>query len=90
MPEPVGLDTAALSGLTDRVERAAGELSAVPIPAVDGFPGSALAHLDGPRRAAADVRRLGATVQGWVTAARRTVDELVFADQAGADRLGPR
>jgi len=90
MPEPVGLDLAALSGLTDRVAGAAGDLTAVAIPGVAGWPGSALAHLDGPRRAAADVRRLGATVQGWVTAARRTVDELVFADQAGADRLGPR
>jgi hypothetical protein len=90
MPEPVGLDTAALSGLTDRVARAAGELSAVPIPAVEGLSGSALADLDGPRRATADVRRLGATVHAWVAAARRSIDELIAADEAGADRIGPR
>jgi hypothetical protein len=90
MPEPVGLDTAALSGLTDRVAGAAGDLTAAAIPGVVGWPGSAFADLDGPRRAAADVRRLGATVQAWVAAARRAVDELVAADQAGADRLGPR
>ncbi len=90
MPEPVGLDTAALSGLTDRLARAAGDLSAVPIPSVAGLPGSALADLDAPRRAAADVRRLGAAVQAWVAATRRSVDELVAADGAGADRLGPR
>ncbi len=90
MPEPVGLDTAALSGLTDRVARAAEELTAVAIPGVDGWPGSALADLDGPRRAAADVRRLAATVQAWVGTARRSVDELVAADGAATDRLGPR
>jgi len=90
MPEPVGLDTAALSGLTDRVARAAGELSAVPIPAVEGLSGSALADLDGPRRAAADVRRLAAAGQAWVAAARRSVEELTAADGAGADRLKPR
>jgi len=90
MPEPVGLDTAALSGLTDRVARAAGELSAVAIPGVDGLPGSVLADLEGPRRAAADVRRLGATVQAWVGAARRSADELVAADGAGAEHLEPR
>jgi len=90
MPEPVGLDTAALSGLTNRVARAADELTAAVIPELDGWTGSALAELDGPRRATADVRRLGATVRQWVTGARRSVDELLAADGAGADRLGPR
>jgi hypothetical protein len=90
MPEPVGVDTSALSRLTDRVAQAAGELSTVAVPGVQGLPGSALADLDGPRRATADVRRLGAAVQAWVAAARRSVDELAAADQANADRLGPR
>ena len=40
MPEPVGLDTAALSGLTDRVAGAAGDLTAVAIPGVAGRRGS--------------------------------------------------
>jgi hypothetical protein len=90
MPEPVGLDTAALSELTDRVAAAAGDLTAAEIPAVVSWPGSALAELDRPWRAGADVRRLGATVQDWVATTRRSVDELVAADGAGADRLGPR
>ncbi len=90
MPEPVGLDTASLSRLTAHVARAAGELTAVAIPAVVGWPGSALAALDGPVQATVDVRRLGATVQSWVVAARRSVDELVAADGTNADRLGSR
>ena len=90
MPEPVDVDTAVLNRLTDRVARAAGELAAVAIPGVEGLPGSALADLDGPRRAAADVRRLGAVVQTWVATARRSVDELVAADETNADRLGSR
>ena len=90
MPEPVGLDAAALGGLTDRLAQAAGNMTAAAIPELDGWPGSALADLDGPRRAAADVRRLGATVQAWVGAARRSADELVAADGAGAEHLGPR
>jgi hypothetical protein len=90
MPEPVGVDIAVLNRLTDRVARAAGELAAVAIPGVEGLPGSALADLDGPRRAGADVRRLGAVVQTWVATARRSVEELVVADEANADRLGPR
>ena len=88
MPEPVGLDTAALGGLTDRLAQAAGNLTAAAIPDLDGWPGSALTDLDGPRRAAADVRRLCAEIQAWVAAARRSVDELTAADEAGADRLG--
>ena len=90
MPEPVGLDTTALIALSDRVARAADELTAAVIPAADGWPGSALANLDAPHRATADVRRLGAAVQAWVSAARRSVDGLVAADGAGADRLAPR
>lgn len=90
MPEAVGLDAGSLSRLTDRVARAAGELTATAIPEGVSWPGSALADLAGPRRATADVRILGATIQTWVAATRRSVDELLAADQAGADRLGPR
>jgi hypothetical protein len=90
MPEPVSLDNTVLSGLTSRVAQAADELGAVPIPAVEGLPGSALADVDGPRHAAADVRRLAAACQAWVAAARRSGEELAAADGAGADRLKPR
>lgn len=90
MPEPVGVDPAALSTLTDRVEQAATQLAAVAIPGPDGPPGSALAGVRGPQRAAADVRRLGAAVQAWVVAARRAADELGAADRSTADRLRAR
>ena len=55
---------------------------------MDGLPGSASLTWMAPRRAAADVRRLGAAVQAWVAAARRSVDELMAADGAGADASG--
>ncbi|MCI4675478.1 hypothetical protein [Candidatus Mycolicibacterium alkanivorans] len=90
MPEPVGLDASALSRLTERVAQAGAELSAMSIPGVEQLPGSALAGLAGPRRAAADVRRHGTTVQAWADTARRMAGELSAADQAGADRVGLR
>ena len=84
MPEPVGVDPATLSTLADRVEQAATELLAAAIPGVEGLPGSVLGGLQGPSRAAADVRRLGTAVQAWVLAARHA------ADRGTADRLRPR
>jgi hypothetical protein len=90
VPEPVAVDTATLRVLADRLTRTADELAAVPIPGLEALPGSALGNLDTPRRVTAEVRRLGAAVQDWVCSARRSVDELATADNAGAERLPPR
>ena len=72
---------------TRTLEQAATQLSAVVIPGAAGPPGSALADVRGPQRAAADVRRLGAAVQSWVVAARRAADKLDAADRSTADHL---
>jgi hypothetical protein len=87
VPEPVALDTTALRALMQRLTRTADELSATPIAGLEALPGSALASLDAPRSVAAEVHRLGTDVQDWVCSARRSVDELAAADDAGATRL---
>jgi hypothetical protein len=90
VPEPVAVDIAMLRAIADRLTRTADELATVPIPGLGALPGSALGGLDTPRRVTAEVRRLGAAVQDWVCSARRSVDELAAADNAGAERLPPR
>lgn len=87
MPEPAGLDTAALRALTERVALAAADLAAVSIPGMRALAGSALAAAEAPRRATADVRRQATAVAHWVTAARRCIDELSDAERAHAERL---
>ncbi|WP_445165594.1 hypothetical protein ACTXG7_16955 [Mycolicibacterium sp. Dal123E01] len=87
MPEPVALDTAALSVLVQRLTRTADDLAALEIPGVDALPGSALSALDAPARVTAEMRRLAAAVEDWVCSVCRSVDELADADDAGAQRL---
>lgn len=87
MPEPVGLDTAALGALSDRVARCAAALSALSIAEVRGLTGSALAASQAPARATADVHRHAATAGRWAEAARRCAGELTTAEQDHAERL---
>ena len=68
MTEPVAVDPATLRTLTDRLTAIAEELAAVAIPGVTPAPGSGLGGLAGPRRATADVQRLGAAVRDWAAA----------------------
>ena len=87
MPEPVAVDTVALSALLARLTRTADDLSATVITGLDALPGSALGNLDAPRSVTADVHRLGTDVQDWVCSARRFVDELAAADHTSVTRL---
>ena len=84
------MDPAAVNAFVQRVARAADELPAIPEPARLVLPGSALTDLDGPRRVAADVRRLGTAVHDWVRLARRSADALIAADDGTADQFEPR
>ena len=90
MPEPVAVDTAALNTSVQRVAQAAEELPDIPVSVGPALPGSALADLDGPRQAAADVRRLGTAVHDWVRLARRSVDALIAADDGTAEQFRTR
>lgn len=82
MPEPVGLDTAALASLADQVAQCAAELSALSLTSPRGLAGSAVAATDGIRRVAADVHRHASAVGLWVTAARQYIDEITATEQA--------
>ncbi len=90
MPEPVAVDVAAVSAVVQRVTRAADELPVIPVSVGPALPGSALTGLNGPPRAADDVRRLGTAVHDWVRLAGRSVDALIAADDGTAQRLRPR
>jgi hypothetical protein len=90
VPEPLAVDSTTLRALMERLTRAADELAAIPIPSLEALPGSALSSSDMHRRVTAEVRRLATAVQDWVCSARRSVDELATADNAGAERLRPR
>lgn len=83
----MAVDPATLRTLTDRLTAIAEELAAVAIPDVAPAPGSGLGGLAGPRRAAADVQRLGAAVREWAAATRRSVEQLGAADDRTADHL---
>ncbi len=80
-------DPANVRTLTERVTAIADELAAMAIPGITPAPGSTLGGLDGPRRATADVHRLGAAARDWAAATRRSVDQLLAADDGTADRL---
>jgi hypothetical protein len=90
VPEPVALDIAALSTLTERLTRTADDLAGLDIPSVGGLPGSALSAVAAPARVTAEMRRLAAAVQDWVCSVRRSVDELAAADDGGAERIRMR
>ena len=75
--------------LANRLTRTAGDLAAVPIPGLEGLPGSALGALAAPDRISGEVRRLGTQLQDWICAARRAVDDVAAADDGNAARLKP-
>lgn len=83
----MAVDPATLRTLTDRLTAIAEELAAVAIPGVTPAPGSGLGGLAGPRRATADVQRLGTAVRDWAAATRRSAERLGAADDRTTDRL---
>ena len=87
MTERLAVDPATLRTLTEQLTAISDDLAAVAIPGVTPAPGSGLGGVDGPRRAAADVQRLGAAVRDWAASARRSLDQFLAADEHTADRL---
>ena len=87
LPEPLAADPATLRTLADRITVLADEVAAVPIPGIGAAAGPTLGGVDGPRRAAVELHRLGSALRDWATATHRCVGQLLAADNRNADRL---
>jgi hypothetical protein len=85
--EPLAADPATLRTLTDRIAALADEVAAVPIPGIGAAAGPTLGFVDGPRRAAVELHRLGTALRDWAAATRRGVGQLLAADDRTADSL---
>ena len=83
----MAVDSATLRALADVITTVGDEVVAAPIATVNSVTCSALNGLDGPRRAAAEVQRLGSALREWAVATRRSVEHLVTSDDHNVDRL---
>ena len=87
LPEPLAADPATLRTLADRITALADEVAAVPIPGIGAAAGPTLGGVDGPRRAAVELHRLGSALRDWAGATHRCLGQLLAADDRNLDRL---